>query len=90
MWIVGIMTKKQINAAIAHTGLRVEGKAGDGCYYFVDIKTDSAVFDAQSIYIGRMRDFRKSQWIEEAEEAAKIRDEQSYMECDLPNVIVLR
>lgn len=83
------MTKKQIDEAIAHTGLRVEGKPGDGCYYFVDIETDSPVPDAESIYIGRMCDFKKSQWIEEAEDAAKIRDEQSCIECDLPTAIVL-
>lgn len=84
------MTKKQIDAAIAHTGLRIEGKPGDGCYYFVDIKTDSPVFDVESIYIGRMCDFKKSQWIDEAEYAAKVRDNQANIESDLPTVIVLR
>lgn len=68
------MTRKQINKAIEHTGLEVAGKAGDGCYYFVDTETDTMVDGQDCIYIGRMCDFKKSQWISEAEAAATIRD----------------
>jgi hypothetical protein len=69
------MTKKQINESIKHLGLEVAGKAGDGCYYFVDIATDAAVSQAEPVYIGSMSHLSKAQWLEEAEVSAKIRDE---------------
>ena len=84
------MTKKQINNAIKHTGLEVAGKRGDGCYYFVDIETNSTIDGCESIYIGSMKHFKKSQWVEEAEEAAKIRDERAYIKYIRPAVIILR
>jgi len=84
------MTKKQINEAIKHLGLEVAGRAGDGCYYFVDVETDTAVSHANPVYVGSMSHLNKSQWIEEAESAAKIRDEIAYLEAfDHPAIIVL-
>ena len=74
------MTKKQINESIKHLGLEIAGRAGDGCYYFVDLDTDAAVSQAEPVYIGSMNQLNKSQWIEEAECAAKIRDEIVYLE----------
>lgn len=83
------MTRKKINEAIKHTGLEVAGKAGDGCYYFVDVETNAAIMDAEPLWIGSMSHFKRSRWISEAETAAKIRDEAAYLACDLPTVIIL-
>jgi len=85
------MTKKQINAAISHFNLEVAGKAGDGCYYFIDTKTGKAVSEAEPVWIGSMSHLNKSQWIEEAETAAKVRDEIVYLDTfEHPAIVVLR
>ena len=68
------MTKKQINESIKHLGLEIAGKAGDGCYYFIDLETNRAVSGAEPVWIGSMGHLSKAQWIEEAESVAKIRD----------------
>ena len=85
------MTKKQINNAIKYLGLEVAGKAGDGCYYFIDLETNRAVSEAEPVWIGSMSHLNKSQWLEEAESAAKIRDELVYLAAfEHPAIVVLR
>jgi len=85
------MTKKQINKSIKHLGLEVAGKAGDGCYYFIDLETNRAVREAEPVWIGSMSHLNKSQWIEEAEIAAKVRDEIVYLDVfEHPAIVVLR
>ena len=85
------MTKKQINESIKHLGLEVAGKAGDGCYYFIDLETNRAVSEAEPVWIGGMSHLNKSQWIEEAEAAARTRDELVYLAVfEHPAVVVLR
>ena len=85
------MTKKRINESIKHLGLEVAGRAGDGCYYFIDLETDTAVSQADPVYIGSMSHLNKSQWIEEAEAAAKVRDEIVYLDTfEHPAIVILR
>ena len=85
------MTKKQINNAIKYLGLEVAGKAGDGCYYFIDLETNRAVHEAEPVWIGSMSHLNKSQWVEEAETAAKVRDELVYLSTmEHPAVVILR
>ena len=85
------MTRKKINEAIKHLGIEVAGKAGDGCYYFLDLETGHAISQAEPVYIGSMSHLNQSQWIEEAESAAKIRDEIVYLDTfEHPAIVILR
>lgn len=85
------ITKKQINSAIKHLELEIAGKAGDGCYYFIDLETGKAVSEAEPVWVGSMSHLNKSQWIEEAEGAAKVRDELVYLDTfGHPAIVILR
>ena len=73
------MTKKRINESIKHLSLEVAGRAGEGCYYFIDTDTGQAISQAKPVMVASMGHLSKSQWVEEAERAAKIRDEIIYL-----------
>lgn len=57
---------KNINRAIKHTGLRVVGVRGEGCFYFVDAKTNIAI-ENSTVWIAYLNQLTIKQWIEEAE-----------------------
>ncbi len=61
---------RNINRAIKHTGLRVVGARGDGCFYFVDAETDVAI-DNSTVWIAYLNQFSMEQWIEEAEDVER-------------------
>ena len=63
--------RKRINKAIKHLGLEIAGGGRDGTFYFVDIKTDTAI-DAESVYVSAMAHLTVKQWIEEAESARSV------------------
>ena len=86
-------TKKSIDKKIIDLGLEVQGRAGDGCYYFTATATDAAL-DAESVYIGSMRHLTLARWREEALEALESDAGAAFVptaerEADSP-VIVLR
>lgn len=60
------MTKSKINSAIKHTGLKVEGKRGDGYFYFLDAATDYCIPNS-SVYVCYLNQLSLAQWVEEAE-----------------------
>jgi hypothetical protein len=57
---------ENINRAIKHTGLRVVGVRGAGCFYFVDAETDVAI-DNSTVWIAYLNQLTIKQWIDEAE-----------------------
>jgi hypothetical protein len=61
-------TKKSINAKIADLKIEVQGRPGDGCYYFSAVETGYAL-QADSVYVGSMRHLPLSRWRDEAESA---------------------
>jgi hypothetical protein len=63
-----MITRKQINKAIAHTRLRVEGN-GDGYFYF--ICTDTGYQIGEIIYVNRLNHQTLAAWVRDAEEARK-------------------
>ena len=69
--------RKRINKAIAHLDLEIAGGGRDGVFYFVDLNTNQAC-DAESVYVSAMTHLTIQQWIEEAEEARKLQNEQNY------------
>ena len=62
--------RKRINERIKDIGLEIAGGGRDGCFYFVDIETDTAL-DAQSVMVSAMTHLSLKQWREEAEYAIK-------------------
>lgn len=87
------MTKKRINAKIADLGIEVQGRAGDGCYYFTAISTGNAL-NAESVMVAAIAQLNLSQWRSEAERAvaedegdAFVTDEERL--ARMPKVIVL-
>ena len=63
-----MITRKQINKAIAHTQLRVEGN-GDGYFYF--ICTDTGYQIGLSVYVNCLNHHSMGAWVFDAEEARK-------------------
>jgi len=61
--------RKQINKAIEHTGLTIEGGRGAGCFYFVD--RDGQAVENSTVYVSAMTHLPISRWVKEAEEAMK-------------------
>lgn len=68
--------RAEINRAIKHTGLKVVAAASAGrtlgYSYFTDLKTGYQVGD--SVYVNRQTQLTVSQWVTEAEQAAKARN----------------
>lgn len=62
-----MLTKKRINAAIAHTGLEVVGN-GDGYFYFVSL--DKGEHRGRCVYVCRLSHQDLEKWVRDAEEAA--------------------
>ena len=63
------LTKKQINKAIAHTGLTIHGARGDGCFYFVD--ATGYCVGRGSVYVCYLHHMTIEQWVNEAQKAQK-------------------
>ena len=63
-----MITRKQINKAIAHTRLRVEGN-GDGYFYF--ICTDTGYQIGESVLVPFLKHQSMGAWIWDAEQARK-------------------
>jgi hypothetical protein len=61
------LTKARINKAIAHTRLRVEGRGGDGFFYF--ICADTGYKMGLNVDVCRLNQQPISTWIRDAEEA---------------------
>ena len=59
------MGKREINRAIKHTGLVVEGQRGDGCFYFLNAEGHQV---GESIYIAYLNQFSLERWVETAED----------------------
>jgi hypothetical protein len=62
------MTKAQINRAIRHTGLTIEGTRGDLYFYFLNASCDQI---GESVLVAYLRDLSLTQWVEEAEAALR-------------------
>ena len=60
------MTKRKINSAIKHTGLRVEGERGAGCFHFVDAQSGYNIDDS-TVWVAYLNQLTLDQWIERAE-----------------------
>lgn len=69
-----MLTKKKINAAIAHTGLEVVGNTGAGYFYFLDSNKDQA---GESVYVNALNHLPLELWVHQAEYACKDLNEQS-------------
>jgi len=54
-----------INSKISDLGLEIAGGRGDGCFYFVDLQTDSAL-NAPSVMVSAMKHLTLNQWRAEA------------------------
>lgn len=63
------MTKKQINNKIKHLDLEIQGKKGDGYFYFIDKKTGDQIGD--SVYICYLNQASIYKWLAIALEARK-------------------
>ena len=61
------LTKKQINKAIAHTGLTVVGKRGGGSFYFLD--ADEYVVGRDTVLVCYLHHLPLDLWVAEAERA---------------------
>lgn len=58
------MTKREINRAIRHTGLTIQGNRGAGYFYFTDEIGDQ-IGDSVMIYALRHQPLHR--WVEDAE-----------------------
>jgi hypothetical protein len=83
-------TKKSINAKIADLKIEVQGRAGDGCYYFTSIETGLAL-NSESVYVGSLRHLNLRQWREVAESAIEEDSGEAFKKIeDAPPVFVLK
>ena len=60
------MKKSTINSAIKHTGLKVEGQRGAGCFHFVDAQSGYSI-DNSTVWVAYLNQLTLAQWVEEAE-----------------------
>ena len=83
-------TKKTINAKTEDLKIEVQGRAGDGCYYFTSIETGRAL-NAESVYVGSIRHLSLKQWREAAESALEEDGGEAFKKIeDTTPVIVLK
>ena len=60
------MTKAQINRAIRHTGLTIQGTRGDGYFYFLDTEGNQV---GDSVMVCYLRQLPLHRWVRLAEQA---------------------
>jgi hypothetical protein len=60
------MTKAQINRAIKHTSLTIEGRRGDGYFYFLDTDGNHV---GESIMVCYLKQLPLHRWVRLAEQA---------------------
>ena len=92
--------KTQINNKIKDLGLELAGGGASGCFYFVDVASNTAL-NADSVMVSAMKHLSMNQWREEAEfafNANREREAQNLKDwnasfgvgVDLPSKIILR
>jgi hypothetical protein len=67
--------RNRINKAIKHTGLKLEGGRGVGCFYFSD--SNGHAVENSTVWVSAMTHLPISRWVEEAEGVAKGMDQWS-------------
>ena len=62
--------RKQINQAIKHLGLEISGEDKDGCFYFIETATNTAL-NADSVFVSSMTVLSVPSWVREASYARR-------------------
>jgi hypothetical protein len=60
------MTKTQINRAIKHIGLTIQGRRGDGYFYFINAEGNQC---GESVMVCYLRQLPLHRWVRLAEQA---------------------
>tara|TARA_R110000787_G_scaffold9902_1_gene34233 strand:+ start:2295 stop:2513 length:219 start_codon:yes stop_codon:yes gene_type:complete len=61
------MTKREINRAIRHTGLTIQGQRGAGYFYFIDANTEEQA--GEMVCVCYLNQQSLASWVRDAEDA---------------------